>query len=153
MAGAGAARLDVERDAYRRERLQTLVAGEKRRQLGGTGTVAVSPAEYPELLKAVYRRADITKPRNVVGLAKDIPTAEMEALLMASIPVTDENMRELALQRGVAVRDHLAGQKLPMERLFLGAPKTAPDKAPATAASGAAAAAWAPRAELALTTR
>ena len=156
MTVTGTARLDVERDAYRRERLQTLVAGEKRRQQGGTGTVAVSPAEYPELLKSVYRRADITKPRNVVGLAKDIPVAEMEALLMASIPVTDENMRELALQRGVAVRDHLAGQKLPMERLFLGAPKTAPDKTPATpatAASGAAAAPWTPRAELALTTR
>ncbi len=154
MTVTGTARLDVERDAYRRERLQTLVAGEKRRQLGGTGTVAVSPAEYPELLKAVYRRADITKPRNVVGLAKDIPTAEMEALLMASIPVTDENMRELALQRGVAVRDHLASRQLAMERLFLGAPKTAPDKAPATPAtpaSGAAAGVWTPRAELALT--
>ena len=151
MTVTGTARLDVERDAYRRERLQTLVAGEKRRQLGGTGTVAVSPAEYPELLKAVYRRADITKPRNVVGLAKDIPTAEMEALLMASIPVTDENMRELALQRGVAVRDHLASRQLAMERLFLGAPRTAPDKAPATPASGPTAAPWTPRAELALT--
>ena len=151
MTVTGTARLDVERDAYRRERLQTLVAGEKRRQQGGTGTVAVSPAEYPELLKSVYRRADITKPRNVVGLAKDIPVAEMEALLMASIPVTDENMRELALQRGVAVRDHLASRQLAMERLFLGAPKTAADKAPATPASGPAAGPWTPRAELALT--
>ena len=156
MTVTGTARLDVERDAYRRERLQTLVAGEKRRQQGGTGTVAVSPAEYPELLKSVYRRADITKPRNVVGMAKDVPVAEMEALLMASIPVTDENMRELALRRGVAVRDHLASRQLAMERLFLGAPRTAPDKAPATPAtpaSGAAAGPWTPRAELALTAR
>jgi hypothetical protein len=79
---------------------------------------------------------------------------------MASIPVTEENMRELALQRGVAVRDYLATRQLPPERLFLGAPKTTADKAPATAgaataASGAASgrteAAWTPRAELALT--
>jgi hypothetical protein len=38
-----------------------------------------------------------------------------------------------------------------MERLFLGAPKTAADKAPATPASGPAAGPWTPRAELALT--
>jgi hypothetical protein len=161
MTVTGMARLDVEREGYKRERLQALVAAEQRRaQGGGTATVTVSPAQYPELLKAVYRRADIPKPRNLVGLAKDIPVPEMEALLLADIPVTEESMRELALQRGVAVRDYLATRQLPLERLFLGAPKTTADKAPATAgaataASGAASgrteAAWTPRAELALT--
>jgi uncharacterized protein involved in outer membrane biogenesis len=161
MTVTGMARLDVEREGYKRERLQALVVAEQRRaQGGGTATVTVSPAQYPELLKAVYRRADITKPRNLVGLAKDLPVPEMEALLLADIPVTEESMRELALQRGVAVRDYLATRQLPLERLFLGAPKTTADKAPATAgaataASGAASgpteAAWTPRAELALT--
>ena len=156
MTVTGMARLDVEREGYKRERLQALVVAEQRRaQGGGTATVTVSPAQYPELLKAVYRRADITKPRNLVGLAKDIPVPEMEALLLADIPVTEESMRELALQRGVAVRDYLATRQLPLERLFLGAPKTTADKAPSTAASGAASgpteAAWTPRAELALT--
>jgi hypothetical protein len=154
MTVTGMARLDVEREGYKRERLQALVVAEQRRaQGGGTATVTVSPAQYPELLKAVYRRADITKPRNLVGLAKDLPVPEMEALLLADIPVTEESMRELALQRGVAVRDYLATRQLPLERLFLGAPKTTADKAPATAgaataASGAASgpteAAWAP---------
>ncbi|HOS86565.1 MAG TPA: hypothetical protein PLT46_05520, partial [Burkholderiaceae bacterium] len=161
MTVTGMARLDVEREGYKRERLQALVVAEQRRaQGGGTATVTVSPAQYPELLKAVYRRADIPKPRNLVGLAKDIPVPEMEALLLADIPVTEESMRELALQRGVAVRDYLATRQLPLERLFLGAPKTTADKAPATAgaataasgaASGPSEAAWTPRAELALT--
>jgi uncharacterized protein involved in outer membrane biogenesis len=154
MTVTGMARLDVEREGYKRERLQALVVAEQRRaQGGGTATVTVSPAQYPELLKAVYRRADITKPRNLVGLAKDLPVPEMEALLLADIPVTEESMRELALQRGVAVRDYLATRQLPLERLFLGAPKTTADKAPvaAGAASGPTEAAWTPRAELALT--
>jgi uncharacterized protein involved in outer membrane biogenesis len=159
MTVAGTARLDVEREAYKRERLQALVQAEQRRVQGGssaapgTATVAVSPADYPALLKAVYKRADIPKPRNLVGMAKDIPQAEMEALLLADIPATDELMRELALKRSLVVRDYLASRQLPPERLFLGAPKIAPDKAPAPTATAAspAAAPWTPRAELALT--
>ena len=159
MTVAGTARLDVEREAYKRERLQALVQAEQRRVQGGTtaaagtATVTVSPADYPALLKAVYKRADIPKPRNLVGMAKDIPQAEMEALLLADIPATDELMRELALKRGLVVRDYLASRQLPPERLFLGAPKIAPDKAPApnATATSPAAAPWTPRAELALT--
>ena len=77
----------------------------------------------------------------------------MEALLLADIPATDELMRELALKRGLVVRDYLASRQLPPERLFLGAPKIAPDKAPApnATATSPAAAPWTPRAELALT--
>ena len=117
---------------------------EKRRQAiaGGASAqaeVTVSAAEYPALLKEVYRRADIVKPKNVIGLAKDLPPAEMEALLLASITVADDAMQQLAVRRGVAVRDYLASREIPVERLFLGAPKTASDDA-----------AWTPRADLKL---
>jgi hypothetical protein len=104
--------------------------------------VAVTEAEYPALLKAVYRRADFPKPRNLVGMAKDIPVNEMEALLLAHLAATDDDMRELALQRGVTVWDYLASQKLPLERLFLRAAKAVPPEAK-----------WSPRAELNLSTR
>jgi hypothetical protein len=53
----------------------------------------------------VYRRADIPKPRNLVGLAKDLPESEMQALLLANIAVPDTAMHDLALARAVAVRD------------------------------------------------
>ncbi len=142
----GTSNLDAEREGYKRERLAELVRAEKRRlnakegvKEGGapTATVSVSPAEYPALLKEVYKQADMTKPRNVVGLQKDLSDGEMEKLLLADIPVTDESMRQLAQQRGVAVKDYLAAASLPQDRLFLGASRTtAPDPK------------WNPRAEL-----
>jgi len=64
----------------------------------------VSPDEYPALLREVYRRADITKPRNLVGLAKDLPVAEMESLLMAAIPYGATEAGALAVARGMAVK-------------------------------------------------
>jgi hypothetical protein len=138
----GESRLDRERDAWKKERLAQFVRAEKRRQAiaGGASVqaeVTVSEAEYPALLKEVYKRADIVKPKNVVGLTKDLPPAEMEALLVASIVVADDAMQQLAVRRGVAVRDYLAARSIAVERLFLGAPKTASDAAD-----------WTPRADL-----
>lgn len=128
----------AEQAAWRRARLDEMVRAEKRRQASRAGTAAadlasvqVAPGEYPALLKEVYRRADITKPRNMIGMARELPQEQMESLLMASIAVTPEAMRELALARSVAVRDFLAAQSVPAERLFLGAPVTQDDaKAP-----------------------
>ena len=124
----GQSDLDVERSAYQRARLDDLVLAEKRRALAREGAavpeaLVVTPGEYPPLLKAVYQRADIPKPRNFVGMAKDIPQPEMEALLLASIPVSADTMRELAVARGMAVKDHLASRSLPESRMFLGAPR------------------------------
>jgi Domain of Unknown Function (DUF748) len=146
MTVIGQASLEVEREGYKKERLKALVAAEKRRTAvaGGssasatqTAAITVNEAEYPALLKEVYKRSDVPKPRNAVGLVKDIPVAEMEALLLASLPVTEQAMQELALARGVAVRDHLASLGLPSDRLFLGAAKAVGREEK-----------WSPRAEL-----
>jgi hypothetical protein len=59
----------------------------------------------------------------VLGLEKDLSAAEMEALLLKHQPASPDAARELALQRGVAVRDALVAKGLPSERLFLAAPK------------------------------
>jgi hypothetical protein len=143
---SGESRLDVEKDGWKRERLNQIVRAEKRRQTiaagaGAAAGVVVGPAEYPNLLKEVYRRADIVKPKNIIGLAKDLPTHDMEVLLLASIVVPDDAMPQLALRRAVAVRDYLASRDLPTSRLFLGAPRSAQDDA-----------AWTPRADLRLAT-
>jgi len=66
----------------------------------------------------------------------------MENLLLASVPVDEESIRQLAVERGAAVRDYLLAQKLSTERLFLGAVRTQ--------ASGSD---WKPGAELKLDTR
>ena len=138
----GTSNLEAEREGFRRERLEQLLRAEKRRRTvaqGGVvaGAITVSPAEHPALLKEVYQRADLAKPRNLVGLAKDLPPAEMEKLLLADIPVGEDTMRELAVRRGVVVKDYLASRDLAPGRLFLGAAKPAPPDGK-----------WTPRAEL-----
>ena len=127
----GTSSLEAEREGFKRERLNQLLRAEKRRSLlaqGGTGfgEMTVSPAEVPVLLKEVYQRADMPKPRNLVGLAKDLPAFEMEKLLLADITVSEDAMRELAVNRGVAVKNYLASRELAPARLFLGAAKTVP---------------------------
>jgi hypothetical protein len=136
----GSASLEAERDPLQREKLRRRIEAEKRRNTVLQGTPlaaakedgdpdepapnAVADAEYPALLKAVYKRANFPKPRNALGLVKDLPVPEMEQLLLANMVADDDAIHQLAVQRGVAVRDYLAAQKLPLERLFLGASKT-----------------------------
>lgn len=139
--------LEAERAGWQRARLDALLQAEKRRRLARASgevpaQVSVSAQERPELLREVYRRADIPKPRNVVGLVKDIPLEEMESLLLAAQAPTADTMRELAVARAMAVKDFLASHRLPEDRLFLGSPKTA--------ASGGR---WQPQAELQLAPR
>ncbi|MDR2991306.1 MAG: DUF748 domain-containing protein, partial [Burkholderiaceae bacterium] len=133
-------------------------------------------ADYPKLLRRLYRRADIPgKPRNLVGMTKDVPVAQMEALLLAHINVGEDDIRQLAAQRAVAVKDYLLTQHLSADRVFIGTAKTddangaagakqaasgatpASAAEPASAASAAASAPaplrWTPHAELELGAR
>jgi hypothetical protein len=91
------------------------------------------------LLKEVYRRADMPKPRNLVGMAQGPPRAEMEALLLANIRVTEEAHARAggAARRGCA---RLPGRQEPgpVERLFLGAAKKAVPAATDKTAAAAA---------------
>jgi len=142
----GVSSLEAERGGYQREQLAAQVRAEKRRQLARQGqgeddaTAAqtpVSPEEYPALLKAVYGRADFAKPRNLIGLRKDLPVAEMENLLLAAISASPQALQELAAKRGLAVKDYLVSRDLPSSRLFVGATKMVPADAK-----------WSPHAEL-----
>ncbi|MES2185770.1 MAG: DUF748 domain-containing protein [Pseudomonadota bacterium] len=160
----GTASLAAETEGYRRERLMQLARAEKRRAVlaaapatatatatasGGAAPAAsaasevvVAPGEYPALLKQVYARTDMPKPRNMIGLAKDLPVDEMEKLLAAQIDVGPDTIQALAVRRGGVVRDYLAAQGAPADRLFLGAARQ-------VEATGA----WKPQAELKLSAR
>ncbi|MBU2288435.1 MAG: DUF748 domain-containing protein, partial [Gammaproteobacteria bacterium] len=147
MTVVGSASLDKERTAFQRQQLRRMVQAEKRRAevRGGKPASDVTPvtdAEYPELLASVYKRSDVEKPRNLIGLAKDVPTDEMEKLLMNSIPVDAEAMRKLALERATAVRDGMLERKVTTDRIFMGAVQTRPTDAD-----------WQPRVELNLERR
>ncbi|MEB2348119.1 MAG: DUF748 domain-containing protein [Comamonadaceae bacterium] len=119
----------AEREAWKHERLQALLLAQKRQDAvragkDATAITTVDEAERAALLRQVYRRADnLDKPRNLIGIAKTVPDAEMEKLLLGSISVPADAMSELALARSVAVRDYLAAQRVPADRLFVGASK------------------------------
>jgi uncharacterized protein involved in outer membrane biogenesis len=169
MTVTGAADPVGEAEAYRREAFEARLQAERRRErvrAGQVATVAAAPASAPasgpvaaasdppppltpadreRLLRLVYRQTTLpNKPKNLIGLTKDIPPAEMEALLKATIEPSPEALRELALQRGLAVRDALMQRGLPAERLFLAAPKLR--------AGNEAEAGWTPRVQLSLST-
>ena len=92
------------------------------------GRVSIAPGEYPVLLGRVYASEKFPKPRNMIGLTKELPVAEMEKLILASIQVGDDELRLLAQQRAQAIKGWLVEQgKVPAERVFLLAPRSGDD--------------------------
>ncbi|HEV8688867.1 MAG TPA: DUF748 domain-containing protein, partial [Ideonella sp.] len=150
----GTADPQSEREAIQAAWLDERLIGERRKEMlrtGGPADAAIpAPSAWPaeerlRLVRRVYGDTKLpNKPRNVLGLAKDISGPEMEALLRASYVVNTDNARELALQRGLAVRAALIAKGLPSDRLFLAAPKLR--------ASGEDDAHWTPRVQLSLGT-
>jgi len=147
----GAADPVGEAEAIRQALLDRRIAMERRNESLHAGIAASAPGAIPpderaRLVRTIYRDADLPdKPRNVLGFAKDIPVVEMETLLKKHLVVDGEAARELALQRGVTVRDALVAKGLPADRLFLAAPKVR--------AAGDETGDWSPRAQLALSLR
>ena len=92
--------------------------------------IKIEPDEYSKYLALAYKKETFPKPRNLIGLAKDLPDPEMEKLILTHLEVTDEDLAELAKQRAEAVEDYLlqSGQ-IGAERIFLVKPKTlSPEK-------------------------
>jgi hypothetical protein len=128
--------VDVEKDREgMRERIfRRKVAAQKLADLVKAGqpapaldNVRVEAAEYPKYLARAYKAEKFPKPRNFIGMAKDLPVPEMEKLMLTHIRVTDDDLRRLALERASRVRDRLAGSgKVEPGRIFLVEPKTLP---------------------------
>lgn len=98
------------------------------------GEVRVTSAEYPALLTRVYKSEDFPKPRNLIGLVKDLPVAEMEKLILANTSVDADDVRLLAQQRAQAVRTWLRDKgQVPAERIFILVPREADGSAHAKA--------------------
>ncbi|HEV3111342.1 MAG TPA: DUF748 domain-containing protein [Candidatus Binataceae bacterium] len=93
----------------------------ERGETADVATVTLTPDEYDKYLKLVYKQAKFDKPRNFLGLNKSLPPDEMKKLLADNTKVTDENLKELANARAVAVRRYLGKQVDPV-RLAVIAP-------------------------------
>jgi uncharacterized protein involved in outer membrane biogenesis len=119
---------DKDAEGYRNELLLKKMRGEKFRALVKQGknregqtqeNTELLPQEESVYLKAVYAKEKFSKPRNVVGIAKDLPDAEMRKLIITHTVVGDNELQALARERAQAVRDFLLKNgKLPAERLF-----------------------------------
>lgn len=84
----------------------------------------LEPDEYPRYLELAYKDETFPKPRNVLGMAKDLPGAEMEKLMLTHLTVTDDDLRVLAQQRADEVKNQLARAGVGGERVFVVEPKT-----------------------------
>ncbi|HYA03233.1 MAG TPA: DUF748 domain-containing protein, partial [Syntrophobacteria bacterium] len=135
---SGRANPAVDREGLDRHLLERAVKAQKLKELVKKGEsvpslneVTVAPAEYEKYLTRAYRDAKFPKPRNFIGMVKDLPVPEMEKLILTNTQITDEDLIQLAAERAQAAADFLINtEQVPADRVFLVSPKIeAPEKA------------------------
>lgn len=108
-----------EVQGWKEVRLAQMVAGQD-----GPGEevkpIGRTDAQQLAALKQVYRKVVKDKPRNMVGLSKDLPAQEMQALILQNMVIPDSAWEELAIARAQTVRDYLLSQGVDAQRVFLG---------------------------------
>ena len=123
-----AGRIDPERDreGLKRALMERRVKAQKQADLVKKGTesgsvdeIEVDAKEYPKYLERAYKAEKFPKPRNFIGLVKDLPVEEMEKLMIANVKSGDDELRDLAERRAAAAREWFVTQgKVPAERVF-----------------------------------
>lgn len=125
---AGQADPELDREGLKRAMLERKVKTQKFNELQIKGNdvaaidqVRIEPAEYAKYLAKAYRQEKIpTKPRNLVGLAKDLPVADMEKLMLAHFQVSDDDLRDLVNHRALEAKEYLLNEgKVEPERVFI----------------------------------
>jgi hypothetical protein len=116
-------------DLLRQEKWSSL--GKKERAATPVTTVSLSEAEFPELVKSVFKTAwakglatllpgASAAPGGAGQAEKPATPEEMEAWLLARIGVTADDLRQLAAGRAAQARDYMLGtEKVEAERLYL----------------------------------
>jgi hypothetical protein len=120
-----------DREGLKRASMERKVKAQKHAELVKKGEeaasvedVSLAQDEYPKYLERAYRQEKFPKPRNAIGLVKDLPPEEMEKLMLTHAEVGEDELRQLANRRAQVVKDHLVTQgRVPQERVFLIAPK------------------------------
>jgi hypothetical protein len=84
-------------------------------------TVTVAPEERLRFLQLVMEAEKIPRPTKE---SRPLTALEMEKLILAHIVITDDDLRQLASRRALAVREHIVGTGgIAPERVFLTEPK------------------------------
>jgi len=117
---------EADRAALRQAKVQAAVRAQVARDRVRRGEAAPPLAqlvptrdEYEAALRVVYRQAPIARPRNALGLTRDLPVPEMETLLLTASQVGDEDLSALSAERARAVEAWLVSEAgLSPERIF-----------------------------------
>jgi hypothetical protein len=122
----GLKRVAVERKVKAQKLKELVRRGQTQKSVD---EVVIENNEYAQYLKAAYGEESFPKPRNIIGLAQDLPVPEMEKLMLQHAKAGDEELRQLANQRAQAVRDAiLATGQVGADRLFIVAAKPLTDE-------------------------
>lgn len=127
----GRADPEADKEGIKRVAMERAMRLEKQKDMPGKAEgsgslrdIEIAPEEYTTYLTRAYKAAKFPKPRNMIGLQKDLPVEEMEKLMLANSPVSDEDVLQLANRRAENVQLWLIEQgKIAPERLFLLPPK------------------------------
>ena len=130
----GRADPEADKEGVKRVAIERAMQAEKLKDLKKAGEgkslddIAIAPEEYKTYLTRAYKEARFPKPRNLIGLQKDLPVEEMEKLMLTNLPATDDDLKALAVRRSEAVQSWLVEQgRVPPERVFLLPPKVEAD--------------------------
>lgn len=87
--------------------------------------IQIEKQEYEKYLKMAYIEEKFPKPKNFIGMAKDLPSLEMEKLILTHIEVKEGDLRSLAVQRAMQIKESiLKSGKVEPERIFILEPKS-----------------------------
>ena len=112
-------RLELLQQKMRQEKYLELARNKQLKEGEDAGQLTIQPAEYSRYLKAVYNKEKFPKPRNLIGMVKDIPDDEMKKLIIANTLAGEKELQQLATRRTAAVREYLITHgKLESQRLF-----------------------------------
>jgi len=125
----------ADRDGLKQAAVERQIKAAKLRDSGGKPANAlavddttVAPGEHDKYLIDAYRAAKFERPRNALGLLKDLPTAEMEQLMLANAEVGEGELRQLGQARAQTAKDWLVGTgKITADRVFIVSPKMGTD--------------------------
>jgi hypothetical protein len=129
--------LEKDREALKQLLFQRKSKAQKLKEMVKKGApappvdeVKIEPKEYEKYLRMAYKEEKFPKPRNFLGIAKKLPVPEMEKLMLTHIEVKESDLRTLASQRAMSVKDAiLKSGKVEPERVFILEPKSlAPEK-------------------------
>jgi hypothetical protein len=127
----GSADPQRDREGLRRAFYERKLRAQRALELVQQGAAVSSPdnlrleaADRPRLLEKAYAAETFAKPKNVLGLTRSLPAAEMEKLILTNTAVDEESLRALAQQRASAVQAALSrAEPSGAARLFLVPPK------------------------------